>query len=331
MRNIRVISWVVALLIPLPLPAQVLEVGRLNTRQITSLDRSRTVVLLQGAMLEEHGPYLPANTDGILSARLADAVASGITSELRGWTVLRFPVISVGSSGSNEIGGQYSFPGTYAVRPSVLRSIFMDLAGELGEQGFRWILVVHVHGSPLHIDAIDDAGDFFRDTYGGTMVNLWGLVPVLAGWGTAQGALPDSIKKEDGVSLHGGLDEHSMMLYLDSSLVDPGYRTAPTVAGGSYDAAFATARRAGWTGYLGAPRLATTATGKAIWEGFSRAAVKTSVDILNGADPMKIQRYMFYLRKNPLYQTWIRASERRDSVLGARQAAWRKDNRKESP
>lgn len=60
----------VVLLWSAPLAAQVLQVGDLNTRQIRALDRAKTVVVLQGSMLEEHGPYLPAFTDGILSARL---------------------------------------------------------------------------------------------------------------------------------------------------------------------------------------------------------------------------------------------------------------------
>ncbi len=304
------------------LPAQVLSVTDLNTRQIAALDRSRTVVLLQGGMLEEHGPYLPAFTDGILSARLTDALADGLARQMPGWTVLRFPVISVGASGSNEIGGQFVFPGTYTVRPSVLRAMFMDLATELGAQGFRWVMVVHVHGSPLHIEAIDDAGDYFHDVYGGTMVNLWGLLPVLAGWGSVLGTLPDSVKREDGVSLHAGLDEHSMMLYLDSSLVAPDFRAAPTVAGASYDSAFAVARRAGWPGYLGAPRLATAEVGKAIWDGFSGATIRTAVEILQGKDPAKYPRYMSFLRKSPLYQGWIAAAEQRDSLAAAKQRAW---------
>lgn len=304
------------------LQAQVLNVADLNTRQIAALDRTKTVVLLQGGMLEEHGPYLPAFTDGILSARLSDALAEGIVSQAPGWTVLRFPVLSVGASGSNEIGGHFSFPGTYTVRPSVLRAMFMDLATELGEQGFRWILVVHVHGSPLHIEAIDDAGDYFHDTYGGTMVNLWGLLPVLAGWGSVLGTLPDSVKREDGVSLHAGLDEHSMMLYLDSALVAPDWRSAPTVAGATYDSSFAVARRTGWPGYLGAPRLASASTGQAIWNGFSSATVRTAVAILQGADPGQYQRYMTFLRKSPLYQGWIHAAEQRDSTLAHREQQW---------
>ena len=100
----------------------------------------------------------------------------------------------------------------------------MDLASELGEQGFRWIFVVHVHGAPLHIRALDQASDYFHDIYGGRMVNLWGLVPVLGGWGSALGSLTDAEKKEEGVSLHGGMDEHSLMLHLRPELVSPGYK-----------------------------------------------------------------------------------------------------------
>lgn len=303
--------------------AQVVRVADLNTRQIQALDRARTVVILQGGMLEEHGPYLPAFTDGILSARLADEVARGIAAEKPGWTVLVFPPISIGASGYNEIGRHFTFPGTYAIRPSTLRAMFMDIAGELGDQGFQWVLVVHVHGSPLHIGGLDEAGDFFRAQYGGTMVNLWGLLPVISGWGRAMAELPDSIKQQDGFSLHAGLDEHSMMLYLQPSLVAPDYREAPTVAANSYDSAFALARRPEWTGYVGAPRLATAEIGRRIWTGFSTAALRTAVQILDGAELSRIQRYQAFMERNPLYRDWIAAARARDSVIGERQRAWR--------
>src|SRR3989338_2814820 len=125
-----------------PAPSQVLRLADLNTRQIRGLDRSQTAVLLPGGMLEEHGPYLPAYTDGILSARLTEALADAIVAKKPGWNALIFPQVPFGSSGSNELGGHFVFPGTYTVRPATLRAVFMDLASELGEQGFRWILVV---------------------------------------------------------------------------------------------------------------------------------------------------------------------------------------------
>ena len=204
--------------------AQVLRVADLNTRQIRALDRDKTVVFLQGGMLEEHGPYLPAFTDGILSERLTLELAQGVVGKKPDWTVLLFPPVSVGASGYNEIGGHFVFPGTYAVRPSTLKAIYMDLANQLGEQGFKWIMVIHVHGSPLHIAALDEAGDYFRDAYGGRMVNLWGLLPVIGGWGSAMSTMPEAQRKEDGISLHGGAAEHSLMLHLQPNLVAPEYQ-----------------------------------------------------------------------------------------------------------
>lgn len=305
-----------------PLTAQVRNVGDLDTRQIQALDRSRTVIVLQGGMLEEHGPYLPAFTDGILSAQLTSELAAGIVKSRPGWTALVFPPISVGASGSNEIGRQYSFSGTYAVRPSTLRAAFVDLANELGEQGFRWVMIVHVHGSPLHIGALDDAGDFFHDAYGGAMVNLWGLLPVLGGWGGAMSVMTPAEKAADGLSLHAGMDEHSLMLHLRPDLVARDYRTAPPVAGANYADAFAVARQPGWPGYLGAPHLATAAFGKRIWDAFSGATLRTTLEILDGKDPASYPRYLTYLKKLPQYQEWISTSQTRDSTAGKKLGDW---------
>jgi creatinine amidohydrolase/Fe(II)-dependent formamide hydrolase-like protein len=302
--------------------AQVLRVADLNTREIRALDREKTVVFLQGGMLEEHGPYLPAFTDGYLSERLTTEVASGVVAAKPGWKALLFPPISIGASGYNEIGGKFNFPGTYAVRPATLRAIYMDLASELGEQGFKWVMVVHVHGSPLHIGALDAAGDFFHDTYGGHMVNLWGLIPVISGWGNAMSVMTEAQKKEDGASLHGGADEHSLMLHLRPNLVAPDYKSAPSVTGATAQASVAAANAEGWQGYIGAPRIATAELGRQIWNGFSAAALKSAVDILNGTDPASIQRYMSFMLKNPIHQDWIKRATERDATYAERQRAW---------
>ena len=52
---------------------------------------------------EEHRPYLPAFTDGILSDHLTKELAEGVAKK-PAWTALIFPPVSVGASGSNEIG-----------------------------------------------------------------------------------------------------------------------------------------------------------------------------------------------------------------------------------
>ena len=305
-----------------PSLTQVLRVADLPTDRIRSLDRSKTVVLLPGGILEEHGPYLPAYTDGILSERLTAELADAVATSKPGWTVLIFPQIAVGSSGSNELGGHFTFPGSYVVQPSTLRSVFMDIASEIGEQGFRWIFVVHVHGAPRHIRMIDDACDFFHDTYGGQMVNLWGLLPVLAGWGSVLGGLTDAEKKEEGVSLHGGMDETSLMLHLRPDLVLPDYRKAAVVTGQSLQESFDVAKRSDWPGYLGSPRLASAELGGKIWRSFAAAAAEQTLKILDGADPRSIRRYSDILEGMPLYQGWIKASMEQEKRRESAQRDW---------
>jgi hypothetical protein len=57
---------------------------------------------LQGGMLEEHVPFLPAFADGILSARLTLEIAHGVVAKEPEWTALLFPPVSVGASGNES-------------------------------------------------------------------------------------------------------------------------------------------------------------------------------------------------------------------------------------
>src|SRR5687768_7016629 len=122
--------------------AQIYRVAEMNVAQIRALDKQKTVVILPGGMLEEHGPHLPSFTDGYSNEWLTQRLAEDIASR-PGWTVLVFPMIPLGHAGGNEIGGKQVFPGTYSIRRNTLRAIFMDLATELGEQGFCRIFIMH--------------------------------------------------------------------------------------------------------------------------------------------------------------------------------------------
>src|ERR1041385_9481893 len=68
--------------------AQVLRIGEMNTRQIQALDLRKTVVLIPGGILEEHGPYLPSFTDGDGIDAYTQQLAKAIVAR-PGWTVDR--------------------------------------------------------------------------------------------------------------------------------------------------------------------------------------------------------------------------------------------------
>jgi creatinine amidohydrolase/Fe(II)-dependent formamide hydrolase-like protein len=200
----------------------------------------------------------------------------------------------------------------------------MDMASELGEQGFRWIFVVHVHGAGLHNRALDQASDYFRDVYGGRMAHLWGMVPVIGAWGKAMQALPDAIKKEDGVSLHGGMDETSLMLYLRPELVSADYRRAPAHTGATLEASMTVAHEAEWPGYVGSPRVATRQIGERIWKALSQAAAEYANKVLDGEDTSGTKRYGDLLGGVPTYVKVDEGARATEQALARKQAEWLK-------
>ena len=301
-----------------PALAQVRQVAELTAAEIARLDRARTVVLLPGGILEEHGPYLPTYADGYLNARLTDTLARAIAAR-PGWTALVFPQIPLGNSGANDVGGRFSFPGTYAVRFETLRAVFMDLADELGEQGFRWVFVVHLHGAPNHGRALEQAGDYFRATYGGRMVHLAGLLPVFS---AIEGPKDAAARAADGLPIHAGMDETSWMLWLRPDLVRPGYRRAASQADSAMEGLVRRAAAPGWPGYFGAPALATRAHGAAIWRAVSAATVRTALSVLDGADPDRVPRLSAAMDSSAVDVRLDAASREAEAARARRQERW---------
>lgn len=311
-------SFIVALLAaPRPVASQVLAIAEMNTEQIRQLDRARTVVILPGGILEQHGPYLPSYADGYWNERMAREVAEAMSAR-PGWTAVLFPPIPLGVGGANEIGGKYSFPGTYSVRSTTMRAVFMDLADELGEQGFRWIFVLHSHGGVNHNQMLDEAGDFFRDTYGGQMVHLLGLLPVF----TVDFGLDAAAVKADGLSVHAGAAETSGIRFLRPDLVPDAVSNAPDRRGEAMADLIRLARAPDWPGYFGAPRLATAAQGARATHAGAAAAVSYALKILDGLDPRTIHRMSDIFRERPETAALAEAGRREEQRRQATQDAW---------
>jgi creatinine amidohydrolase/Fe(II)-dependent formamide hydrolase-like protein len=300
-------------------PGQVYHVAELNTDQILALDRRKTVVILPGGILEQHGPYLPSYTDGYYNERLSSELASAIAA--RGWNALVFPVVPLGAGGANQIGSKFSFPGTYAIRPSTLRAIFMDLGTELGDQGFRWIFLIHGHGSPNHNQALDDAGDYFRDTYGGHMVHLLGLAE--AGLpDSVTASLPPAVRTEDGFTVHAGVIEHSTGMALRPDLVPPTIANAPSVTARTFPDLRRLAAQPNWTGYFGAPRYASPDLGRQVVELLLRRHIALALRILDGQDERLLPRYARMITEVPGVAAVVGANAAHDAAMNQRQRAW---------
>jgi hypothetical protein len=64
-----------------PAAARVLRLAEMNTDQIRALDRERTVILVPGGIMEEHGPYLPSYSDGYQNEKYTADLAAAIASK----------------------------------------------------------------------------------------------------------------------------------------------------------------------------------------------------------------------------------------------------------
>ena len=260
-----------------PVKNNIYYLKELNTAQIQALDKNKTVILIPGGIIEEHGPYLPTFADGYWNEKLTDTIAKALSQQ--NWNVMIFPTIPLGNSGANDIGGKYSFPGTYAVRYETLRNIFMDLATEFGEQGFKNIFIIHSHGAPNHQRALDQAADFFNETYKGKMINLMGIADLQFTWFDASNAKQQ--EQQDGMKMHGGMSETSSMLYLVPHLVDTNYKLSNSFAGKDMQELITIAKEPNWKGYFGSEKIASIAYGQEAWKLNSGDCLKYVFDILN--------------------------------------------------
>lgn len=314
--SFRILSLVAVVVLPGTSRAQVVRLAEITTRDIERLDRSKTVVIIPGGILEQHGPYLPSYTDGYLNQDLSEALARDLAA--RGWTALVFPQIPLGVGGANEIGKKHVFPGTYAIRSSTLRAVFMDLAAEFGEQGFRWILVVHFHGAPNHNRALDQASGFFRHTYGGHMVHLTDFVPT----GLSLIAPAQDVVAADGLSPHAGMVEASWLLHLRGDLVASDLHQATDQTARSWREIMDVANAAGWPGYFGAPRHATAEFGERHWRTLKDWYVDFARRLLDGLDYSRLPRRGKLAEANPANVEIDAAALAREREIEAKQRAW---------
>ncbi|HET7039900.1 MAG TPA: creatininase family protein [Gemmatimonadales bacterium] len=314
--SIGLVAAVVLSATPARTDGQVRRLEEMSRAGIAGVDRDRAVVLLPGGILEQHGPHLPVFTDGYTSQWFTQRVAEAIVTHT-GRPVLVFPQIPLGVGAPEEFAPRQRFPGSYMVRPQTLRAILMDLASALGDDGFRWVFILHDHGPLVHNRVLHEAADYFMETYGGTMAVLTAIPH-----GAGPLPLSDEQRREDGLRVHAGLWETSQMLFLRPDLVDPGFRgLAPLPALRGEDLP----RIAGapdWPGYFGSPRLAQPDIGGRDLARETDGVVDLALRILKGLDPRTLSRHGDLEGASPAMLQLDSAILDQAAHLERRQAVW---------
>jgi creatinine amidohydrolase len=300
--------------------ARVVDGATITTDEFAALDRAKTVVIIPGGILEEHGPYLPSNTDGLIANWLAKNLAQRISTR-PGWSVLLLPEITLGHSGANDIGRRFIFPGSITVRGTTLRSVYMDLADALREHGFQWVFLVHIHGAPLHNEMLYQASDYFTDTSkGGRMVHLMGLSALVTCCSWHDGADPQAVE-EDGFTVHAGVAETSSIMFVAPETVKPEIAQAPSVTGKDFADLVRIAEQKEWPGYFGAQRFASAEIGERILRAQAEKLHEIATAILDG-ESWPQERFFLESTMDPADVKINRATEAFDAAIEKRQKEW---------
>jgi creatinine amidohydrolase len=183
----------------------------LNWKQVDSLPRESTLLVLPTAAIEQHGHHLPLATDTLINNLLLGHAFRKLPTDL---PVYALPPVHYGKS-NEHIG----FPGTLSVSASTFMAVVRDLGDSLSKAKFKKLALYNTHGgntSLVDVMARDLRAEFGLRTFtlhGSGGIPFAGLDP-----------------QERAYGFHAGEVETSFLLASVPELVDQSAYTANYIA-----------------------------------------------------------------------------------------------------
>jgi creatinine amidohydrolase len=175
-------------------------------------DGFKTVVIGVGST-EQHGPYLPTQTDTLIADVMANLTAKNLKNALQAQT------IRVGCSDHH-----LSFPETISLKQSTLKAIIIDYIESLQRNGFEKIVIIPSHGG--NFKPIKEAVELAQEQYPNVKIMAFtDLMRFVEVQDKIAAGLNVTVEEVGG---HAGEVETSEMLFLAENLVikerfEPGY------------------------------------------------------------------------------------------------------------
>lgn len=157
------------------------DITSLNDSEMAAALARRPVLILPLGAVESHGDHLPAGTDNILAARLAEELARVVGSAT---PILRLPVLPFG-----QVWSLADAPGSFGISGETVTRALLEIAHSAKAKGLSTMAVVNAHLG--NAAAIRDAQRAARE-HGFTIANFFypGAGPVIARHREARQAHP---------------------------------------------------------------------------------------------------------------------------------------------
>ena len=280
------------------------RLNEISLKQLASLDRDKTVVMLPVGMQEIHGPHLPIGTDCFAVEAVATAAAAWLLDDNPDLHVLLLPTIPYGTDPVDlRRPDLFERSGSVWVSKETLKAIVHDVAERIVKYGFRFVFPIGFHGGADQSRVLASVCEDLRGSYDKLiMYEPMGYVmagaelKVSPGLATLLGR-PLTPAEEVVLrgSIHASMFETSMMLSLHPDLVDPEYTKLRTI---EWHKLF---KMEDWPGYVGAgPSHANPEIGGAVvrWRGVRVGALIKRA--MGGEDIAKLRRHPEWDEEQPL-------------------------------
>ena len=176
----------------------------LTSPEVSSLNPKKWLIAWPIASLEQHGPFLPLGTDGIILDYIIDQVRKQLQGEL---PVIFGPMLPLGKS-IEHLG----FAGTISLSAITLLRIVEDIVVSLVAHGFQRLVFINGHGG--NTDILHAMGPDLRYKYGIYIyyIDLWGST-------FFDDIIQDLFPKLTEADIHAASAETSVLLYIRPDLV----------------------------------------------------------------------------------------------------------------
>jgi creatinine amidohydrolase/Fe(II)-dependent formamide hydrolase-like protein len=197
----------------------------LTAKQIATLDRQRTVVLVMCSPLEVHGPHLPVMADLREAEGLTELSAERLVKKHPEIAFVRLPWMFTAAD-------VLPHPGSIKFSPKTVARVIEELGTSLGRQGFRHVWIGSFHGGPRHVVALEVGAHRAWKATGVEMISIFSLLVKKLTGGSSDladflGGIGGISKEELKGDSHGGLVETSILLHLAGTHVDPEHVSLP--------------------------------------------------------------------------------------------------------
>ena len=233
------------------------DLSLLTWKEVKEIDKSKSIVFIVLAPIEEHGTHLPLATD-LAEGEYWSRGAMRELEQRMDVACFYLPSYPVAAASVNEFYGSIHFPMkvAYEVAYAVLESLCY--------MGFRNIVVIASHADPQHQIAVEKAVRKINKKNGLCAIAPMGQI--FMGVSVEKSPELQKLENEHGNDYHAGWVETSCMLAIDPDHVREGYRDLPDTEITDKDMIFRKRQleAMGDYGYIGSPRYASLEMGKAL-------------------------------------------------------------------